>query len=168
MRIVPGDLSDPRIVDLLRIHLAGARAHSPPCSTHALDLDRLKDPKISFWSVWEGETLAGFGALLELAPDHGEVKSMHTAAEMRGRGAGSAILHHIVAEARRRGYSRLSLETGSPDYFAPARNLYRRHGFCECGPFGNYAPDPFSLFMTLDLGASEAPVHQLRSTAGGP
>ncbi len=93
----------------------------------------------------------GVGALKELQPDHGEVKSMHTAEAMRGRGAGSAMLGHIVATARARGYGRLSLETGVMDYFRPARALYRRHGFTGCAPFGDYAPDPNSVFMTLAL-----------------
>ena len=151
MHIAPGDLSDPRIIELLRVHLARARAESPPCSTHALDLDGLRAPQISFWAAWEGEVLAGVGALLQLEPDHGEVKSMHTADEMRGRGVGAAMLRHIVAEARKRDYSRLSLETGSMDYFLPARRLYERHGFSTCEPFGSYAQDPNSTFMTLDL-----------------
>ena len=160
MNIVPGDLSDPRIIDLLQVHLAHARAHSPPCSTHALDLGGLHAPEVSFWAAWEDETLAGVGALLELAPDYGEVKSMHTAAPMRGRGVGAAMLIHLIGEARRRGYSRLSLETGSMDYFAPARALYRRYGFCEREPFGAYVDDPNSTFMSLDLSP------QPRSTAG--
>jgi putative acetyltransferase len=162
MIIVPGDLSDPRIMELLRVHLCHARAHSPPCSTHALDLSGLRAPEITFWAAWQDEVLAGVGALLELAPDHGEVKSMHTAEQIRGRGVGAAMLLHIVEEARRRGYSRLSLETGSMDYFAPARGLYRRYGFSECEPFGRYVLDPNSTFMTLDLAS------QPRNTPGGP
>ena len=155
MNIVAGDLSDPRIVELLRVHLAHARAHSPPCSTHALDLSGLQARGVSFWAAWEGDVLAGVGALLELAPDQGEVKSMHTAEHMRGRGVGAAMLLHIVGEARHRGYTRLSLETGSMAYFAPARALYRRQGFSECEPFGKYVKDPNSTFMSLDLSSAE-------------
>lgn len=166
MQILPGDLSDPRIVALLQVHLAGARANSPPCRIHALDLDRLDAPEIAFWAAWDGDRLAGFGALLELSSDHGEVKSMHTAAEMRGRGVGAAMLGHIVEEATRRGYSRLSLETGSPDYFRPARELYRRHGFSECEPFGDYVRDSYSIFMSLDLSSGDK-ADQPRRTAGG-
>src|SRR5262249_387223 len=124
MEIIPGDFSDPRIVDLLRIHTTTARAQSPPCSAHALDLEELKAPGLGFWPAWDGDTLMGFGAVKELDKLHGEVKSMHTPEAMRGRGAGGAILRHIIASAKSRGYSRLSLETGSMAYFEPARALY--------------------------------------------
>lgn len=154
MRIAPGDLADPRIVALLQTHLLSARAETAPGSAHALDLAGLQSPDISFWAMWEGEVLLGVGALKRLSPDHGEVKSMHTAQAMRRKGAGSAMLRHIVAAARAGGLSRLSLETGSWDYFRPARALYARHGFVECPPFGDYAPDPNSVFMTLDLSAA--------------
>jgi putative acetyltransferase len=151
MNIVPGDFSDPRVIDLLRIHLTAARAESPPCSVHALDLAGLQTPDISFWATWDGEMLMGVGALKHLTPDHGEVKSMHTPEAMRGRGAGSAMLRHIIVTANARGYSRLSLETGSMAYFQPARALYQRHGFKECEPFAGYVLDPNSVFMTLEL-----------------
>jgi N-acetylglutamate synthase and related acetyltransferases len=151
MRIIPGDLSDPRVIELLHIHLASARKETAPGSAHALDLDGLRSPDISFWTIWEGETLLGFGALKRLSPDHGEVKSMHTAQGMRGRGAGSAMLRHIIATARARGFSRLSLETGSWEYFRPAQTLYSGHGFVECPPFADYVLDPNSVFMSLDL-----------------
>jgi putative acetyltransferase len=151
MDIVPGDFSDPRIVDLLRIHTTTARAQSPPCSAHALDLDELKAPGISFWAAWKGETLMAIGALKELDRQHGEVKSMHTPEAMRGRGAGGAMLRHIIASAKSRGYARLSLETGSMAYFEPARTLYLRHGFTECEPFADYVLDPNSIYMTLAL-----------------
>jgi len=151
MTIVPGDLGDPRILELLRVHLTHARAESPPCSVHALDVSGLRAPYISFWAAWEGEQLLGVGALKQLAPDHGEVKSMHTAAAARGRGVGAAMLQHLVSVARQRGYTRLSLETGSMAYFSPARALYARAGFEECGPFGSYVPDPTSVFMTRAL-----------------
>jgi putative acetyltransferase len=122
-RIVQGDLNDPRVVDLLRIHLASARAETAPGSAHALDLAGLQAPGIWFWAIWDDETLLGIGALKRLSDDHGEVKSMHTAQSMRGRGAGSAMLRHIITTARASGMSRLSLETGSWEYFRPARSL---------------------------------------------
>jgi putative acetyltransferase len=153
MHIVEGCLDDPRVVDLLHTHLIRARAETAPESAHALDLSGLRAPEVTFWSAWEGEAIVGVGALKRLGADHGEVKSMHTAEAARGRGVGSAILRQIMAAARACGMSRLSLETGSWPYFAPARALYARHGFVECPPFGEYRPDPNSVFMTLALGA---------------
>ncbi len=111
----------------------------------------LQQPGINFWAIWDGDAVAGVGALRDLGDGHGEVKSMHTALAMRGRGIGSAMVRHIVDTARVRGYRRLSLETGATDYFAPARALYARHGFTECAPFVGYRPDPNSVFLTLDL-----------------
>lgn len=151
MRIVEGDLRDPRVIALVKIHLIGARAQTALGSAHALDLTALQSPDISFWATWEDETLLAIGALKRLAEGHGEVKSMHTAQSARGRGVGSAMLRHIIDTARARGMIRLSLETGSWDYFEPARALYRRHGFLECPPFGDYLPDSNSVFMSLDL-----------------
>ena len=144
-----GGLDDPRVVELLHLHLRLAREQTAPGSAHALDLSALRAPGVSFWSAWDGDTLAGVGALKTLSADHGEVKAMHTAASMRRRGVAAAILRHIVGEARSRGMSRLSLETGSWPYFAPARALYARHGFVECEPFADYVPDRNSVFMTL-------------------
>lgn len=149
--ILPGDLSDPRIIALLRIHLAKAQEESPPESVHALDLAGLQAPEITFWAAWADARLLGVGALKQLTPEHGEVKSMHTAEAMRGRGVGSVLVRHIIAIARERGYLRLSLETGSMDYFQAARAMYRRHGFIECAPFAEYVLDPNSVFMTLAL-----------------
>jgi len=151
MRIIPGDLSDPRMVDLLQTHLTTARAQTAPGSAHALDLNGLQSPDVSLWTIWEDETLLGVGALKRLTADHGEVKSMYIGEWSRRRGAGSALLRHIMATARETGMSRLSLETGSWDYFLPARALYRSHGFVECPPFADYALDPNSAFMSLDL-----------------
>jgi putative acetyltransferase len=151
MHIVDGDFSDARVIDLLRIHLTNSRAQTAPGSAHALDVTGLQAPDVTFWTIWNGETLLGCGALKRLAPDHGEVKSMHTAQAMRRSGVGSVMPHHIIATARARGMARLSLETGSWDYFAPARALYARHGFAECGPFADYVLDPNSVFMTLDI-----------------
>jgi putative acetyltransferase len=150
-RIIQGDFSDPHVAGLLRIHLTRARAETAPGSAHALDVAGLQRPDISFWTIWDDETLLGFGALKRLAVDHGEIKSMHTAQSLRGRGAGSAMLRHIIATARASGMSRLSLETGSWEYFRLAQALYRSHGFQECPPFGDYVPDPNSVFMSLDL-----------------
>lgn len=151
MKIIQGNFSDPRVVDLLHVHLTSAKAETAPGSAHALDLSGLQSPDISFWTIWDGETLLGFGALKRLSADHGEVKSMHTAQQVRGRGVGSAMLRHIIATARASGMSRLSLETGSWEYFRPARDLYRSHGFVECPPFADYVLDPNSVFMSLDL-----------------
>jgi putative acetyltransferase len=151
MRITEGDLSDPRLVALLQIHLTTARAATAPGSAHALDLGDLQSPGISVWTIWDGDALVGVGALKRLSADHGEIKSMHTAQFMRRRGAGRAMLRHIIASARAGGMSRLSLETGSWDYFQPARALYGSHGFLECPPFADYRLDPNSVFMTLDL-----------------
>jgi putative acetyltransferase len=145
------DLRGPEIADLLRAHLASARKHSPPESVHALDLEALRAPEITFWTLWDGPDLLGCGALKELDPLHGEIKSMHTAEPYRRRGVAARILAHIIDEARRRRYRRLSLETGSPEAFAPARALYARSGFVICGPFANYREDRYSVFMTRDL-----------------
>jgi putative acetyltransferase len=142
MQITPGDFTDSRVIDLLHHHLTSARAQTAPGSAHALDLGGLQSPDITFWTMWDGETLIAMGALKHLSRDHGEIKSMHTVAVARRKGVGSAMLHHIMAFARSRGMSRLSLETGSWEYFRPAVALYRSHGFVECPPFGDYVPDP--------------------------
>ena len=125
--------------------------HSPPESVHALDLAALRKPDITFWSVWQGEELVGCGALKELNRLHGEIKSMRTASPHLRKGIASRLLAHILAEAQRRSYGWLSLETGSMEAFAPARNLYARFGFRQCGPFGTYVEDPNSAFMTREL-----------------
>ena len=145
------DLRGPEIAALLEEHLAQMHEQSPPESVHALDLDKLRSPDIRFWTAWDDGQLVGCGALKALSPDHGEVKSMRTPQALRRRGAGRALLAHIVAEARARGYRRLSLETGSSEAFAPAQRLYESVGFVRCGPFGDYAEDPHSVFMTLAL-----------------
>jgi putative acetyltransferase len=150
-RIRQGDFTDPRVLDLLVIHLTKARAETAPGSAHALDVSALQSAAVSFWTIWEDEELVGFGALKQLSPNHGEVKSMNTVQSKRRRGAASAMLRYIITTARARGMSRLSLETGSWDYFRPARAFYRRHGFMECPPFGDYVLDPNSVFMSLNL-----------------
>jgi putative acetyltransferase len=150
-RIVVDDLSGPGIAALLREHLEEMRSITPPESTHALDLDGLRRPEVTFWSVYDGAELVGCGALKELDAVSAEVKSMRTAAAAQRRGVGSAVLGHLVAQARERGYARLYLETGSAGFFAPARALYRKFGFRYCEPFGDYRPDPNSVHMTLAL-----------------
>ncbi|GAB2728156.1 GNAT family N-acetyltransferase [Nocardia thraciensis] len=151
MRIVPDDLTSAAVIALLSEHLGEMLAHSPEESMHALDLDELRKPEVTFWSVWDGDRLAGCGALKELDPTHGEIKSMRTAADHRGRGVGSLLLRHLVDTARARNYRRLSLETGAQQFFSPARRLYERHGFRRCGPFAEYLEDPNSIFMTREL-----------------
>ena len=151
MQIEIADLTRPPVHALLDEHLQAMYALSPPESVHALDLDKLRQPGIVFWSAWEDQLLLGCGALKELDPRHGEIKSMRTPATLRRKGAGRAILAHIIAVARSRGYERLSLETGSVEAFHPAQRLYASFGFTPCGPFADYAQDPHSVFMTLRL-----------------
>jgi putative acetyltransferase len=151
MHIVADDLSGTAIRALLDDHLRGMHALSPPGSVHALDIERLRQPGISFWTAWHDGVLVGCGALQELDATHGEIKSMRTPETHRRRGTARAILAHIVDVARSRGYERLSLETGSADAFAPAHRLYESFGFARCGPFGDYVEDPHSVFMTLRL-----------------
>lgn len=153
MQIVRGDLTDPQIVALLRHHYDTCQEVTPPGSAHVFSLDRLAAPGIDFWAAWDGDVLLGVGAMKPLDARHGEVKSMHTAQAARRRGVGGAILRHIIATARARGLTRLSLETGSFAYFAPAVALYEAHGFSECPPFGDYRPDPNSVFLTRDISA---------------
>jgi len=145
------DPADPRITALLIRHVSRARAETAVGSAHALDVGELRCADVSFFAAWDAGMLLGIGALKRVAADHGEVKSMYTAEEARRRGVASALLARLIAEARALGLGRLSLETGSWDYFAPARELYRRCGFRECGPFAAYRPDPNSIFMTLEL-----------------
>ncbi|MBF6329656.1 GNAT family N-acetyltransferase [Nocardia transvalensis] len=151
MRIVVDDVTGAEMIGLLGQHLADMHAHSPEDSVHALDLDGLRKPEVTVWTVWEGDALAGCGALKELDPTHGEIKSMRTAAGFQRRGVASLLLDHIVDQARDRGYDRLSLETGADAFFAPAVRLYHRHGFRLCPPFADYVEDPHSVFMTLAL-----------------
>ena len=145
------DLRSEAIIALLREHLDAMRRVSPPESVHALDLAGLRKPDITFWTAWDGVTLAGCAALKELDTAHGEIKSMRTSSACVRRGVASSLLRHLIDEARRRGYRRLSLETGAMDYFAPAHSLYGRFGFARCAPFASYAEDPNSVFMTREL-----------------
>ena len=151
MRIKIDDLNGPEIAALLQEHLEDMYATSPPDSVHALDLTALRQPEITFWTLWDGDSLAGCGAMKHLSPRHAEIKSMRTAGTYRGQGVASAILQHIIHEAEQRAYQRLSLETGSMAFFAPARRLYMRFGFTLCGPFGDYIDDPNSVFMTKEM-----------------
>ncbi len=151
MEIEVDDLSGADVRELLREHLRGMHENSPPESVHALDLEGLRRPGITFWAVREGGQLLGCGALKELDARHGEIKSMRTAAAHLRKGVARRMLAHILEEARRRGYTRVSLETGSGEAFEPALRLYESAGFEYCGPFDGYVEDPFSLFMTIEL-----------------
>jgi len=148
MQVAEGNFDHPQVIELLGAHVSRARAETGRGSAHALDASGLKTPDIRFWTIWDEGRLLGLGALKTLTCRHGEIKSMHTAERARKRGVGSAMLAHIAAEAARMGMTRLSLETGSWDYFLPARAFYRHHGFIECAPFGDYKSDPNSIFMT--------------------
>ena len=173
LRIIKGDLDNPAIIDLLKFHMDTNVAVTPPGSVHALDLEALKTPDIAFFAGWEDDTLLVIGAVKDMAPQpvhdsptgspqdsphgdlhgdlHGEIKSMRTVEAQRGRGIGAAMLDHLVAYAQSRGMTRLWLETGAFDYFAPARKLYQRRGFTFCEPFADYTLDPNSVFMTRAL-----------------
>jgi putative acetyltransferase len=151
MKIAIDDPGAPDVRELLEEHLRDMHMHSPPESVHALDVRKLQGPDITFWTVRDGALLLGCGALKQLDPAHGEIKSMRTPSALRRQGAGRTMLAHIIAVACERGYERLSLETGSMEVFQPARSLYQRHGFSYCEPFGEYGPDPNSVFMTRRL-----------------
>jgi putative acetyltransferase len=151
MDIKAGGLDDPCVIALLRHHFETCHAVTPPGSAHVFDLTKLKSPGVDFSAGWDGDELLAVGAMKRLSASHGEVKSMHTAEAARRKGAGSEMLRHIIRDARAKGITRLSLETGSFDFFAPARALYIAHGFVECGPFGDYRLDPNSVFLTLQL-----------------
>jgi putative acetyltransferase len=146
------DLRGAQIIRLLEEHLRNMHEITPAESVHALDLSGLRRPEVTMWSAWEGAELLGCGALKVLDERHGELKSMRTARAQLRRGVATAILVEMIAESRRRGYRRLSLETGSMAAFEPARTLYARFGFQPCGPFADYTDDPNSYFMTLELG----------------
>ena len=145
------DLTGAAIAEFLSEHLRSLAEVSPPESRHALDLDELRKPEITFWSAFQGGELVGCGALKELSLEHGEIKSMRTGKAHLRQGVASLLLRHIISEAKRRDYRRLSLETGSMDYFKPAHTIYRKFGFTNCPPFANYGPDPNSVFMTREL-----------------
>jgi putative acetyltransferase len=151
MEIRVDNFQGSEIIELLREHLRCMHAVTPLESVHALDLDGLRKPEITFWTIWDGAKLAGCGALKQLDPHHGEIKSMRTAYTHLRQGVASKMLTHILSEAKRRSYQRLSLETGSFPYFEPARKLYASFGFELCEPFADYKPDPNSVFMTREI-----------------
>jgi putative acetyltransferase len=151
MKIVRDDLTHPAVIGLLDLHLRAAFENSPPGSVFALDLTGLRDPAVTLWSAWDGDDLLGLGALKQLDATHGELKSMRTAPAHLRRGVAAAMLDHLIAEGRRRGYRRLSLETGSNPPFAPARALYERTGFAPCGPFAYYIDTDFSRYYRLEM-----------------
>ncbi|GAA5149976.1 GNAT family N-acetyltransferase [Nocardioides marinquilinus] len=151
MRVVESGLDDVRVVALLEAHVAELRATSPPESTHVLDLDGLRAAGVRFFTARDGDEPVGCAAVAPLEPGHVELKSMRTASGHTGRGVGALLVTHVLDAVRAAGVARVSLETGSDDFFAPARRLYARHGFVECPPFGRYRPDPNSTFMTRTL-----------------
>ncbi|GAA3221253.1 GNAT family N-acetyltransferase [Actinocorallia longicatena] len=151
MEIVVDDLSGPRIIELLDEHVQEMRSITPRESAHALDLEDLRKPGVTVWSVRDGDAVVGVGAIKELDPFHAELKSMRTTSKLKRSGIASLLLEHIITEATARGFTRLSLETGSADFFLPARRLYERFGFTYCAPFADYQPDPNSVHMTKTL-----------------
>jgi len=151
MDIKIDDLSGKEIAMLLEEHLQDMAVHSPPESIHALDLEKLRKPEITFWSAWQEGELLGCGALKELDAGHGEIKSMRTSSKHQRKGVAKRLIEHIIKEAEQRGYSRLSLETGSMPAFEPARKLYTGYGFVYCKPFSSYKEDPNSVFMSKKL-----------------
>lgn len=151
IRIAPGDFTDERVLAVLREHLAGMHASSPPGKVYALDLSGLQKPAITFVTAWIGDDCAGCGALHELSPRHAELKSMRTTAAHLRKGVAAHILAHLLDVARTRGYTRLSLETGSGPAFEPALALYRKAGFANGEAFGDYTASEFNQFLHLDL-----------------
>lgn len=151
MKIKLDDVTDKRTIELISTHLAGMAENSPPESIHALNIAGLKRDNVAFYSAWEDEEIMGCGALKELTTKHGEVKSMRTVEEHLKKGVARTVLQHIINEAKIRGYTKLSLETGSMEVFQPAHRLYESFGFTYCKPFDKYTDDPNSLFMTLNL-----------------
>lgn len=150
-RIVADDLSGAQIGELLQLHLDEMHQWSPPESVHAMPVERLRQPDVTFYSAWDGDRLAACGAIKQIDPGHGELKSMRAHPDYRGKGAGKAMLLHLLGVAQQRGYGRVSLETGRPEPFLPARRLYESHGFVECPPFADYTEDAFSICMTKTL-----------------
>ena len=151
MLIVRDDLTHSDVVALIELHLRSAFENSPPGSVFALDLSGLRDPAVTLWSAWDGDDLLGMGALKQLDTGHGELKSMRTAPAHLRKGVAATMLDHLIGEGRRRGYARLSLETGNNAPFAPARAMYERAGFVPCGPFADYSDESFSRYYTLVL-----------------
>lgn len=151
LRIIEDDLTGEAILGLVALHLSGMHANSPACKVHALPIEQLRQPGVTFYSAWVGEALAGMGAIRELDATHGELKSMRVASDWLGQKIGEAILLHLLSVARQRGYARVSLETGRGPAFEPALGLYRKHGFTSCEAFADYVLDDFSQCLTLSL-----------------
>ncbi|WP_119169036.1 GNAT family N-acetyltransferase [Algihabitans albus] len=151
MELVEGDLERADVAALLAAHLDGMAALSPPESVHALGLEELRRPEVTFWSLRDEDEVLGCGALKEIGAGHGEIKSMRTAEGHQRKGVAATLLRHMLAEAQARGYRRVSLETGSTADFAAAHALYERFGFLDCAPFGDYREDPHSRYMTLEI-----------------
>ena len=151
LKIIEDGLDNQQVLAMLRFHFDTNMAVTPPGSAHVFDVSRLKQSDVFFWTAWNDETLMGTGALKLMDANHGEIKSMHTLQTARRSGVGAAMLRHIMEQAKAKGLKRLSLETGSFEFFAPARALYARHGFYECPPFGDYKRDPHSTFMTREI-----------------
>ncbi|MFI5762551.1 GNAT family N-acetyltransferase [Streptomyces sp. NPDC051563] len=151
MNITVDDLSGPEIAGFLDEHVRQMRSLTPVESKHALDLEGLRRPEVTFWSVMDGDTVVGCGAIKRLDAEHAELKSMRTAPTLTRSGVASRLLEHIITEATAMGFTRLSLETGSAEFFLPARRLYGKFGFAPCEPFADYRPDPNSTFMTRSL-----------------
>ncbi|MEM8724333.1 MAG: GNAT family N-acetyltransferase [Pseudomonadota bacterium] len=150
-RIKPDDLQSEAVLGLLQLHLDEMYKWSPADKVHAMPAERLREPDVSFFAVWDGDRLAAVGALKALGEERGELKSMRAAPEYRGKGAGETLLIHLIEQARQRGYTWLGLETGRPGEFRPAQRLYEKYGFAECDPFGDYVSDEFSLCMEKRL-----------------
>lgn len=151
MKIQVDDLTGPEVATLLEQHVESMKEHTPPESKHALDLDALRKPDITFWTAWIEGDLAGCGAMKELDPHHGEIKSMKTAPAHVRKGVARGLLERIIQEAKDRGYQKISLETGAMEIFEPARRLYEGFGFRYCGPFSDYIEDPNTVFMTKEF-----------------
>ena len=149
--IIEDDLSGEAIRELVALHLSGMHANSPACKVHALPVEKLRQPGVTFYSAWVGDVLAGMGAIRELDATHGELKSMRVASDWLGKKIGEAMLLHLLSVARQRGYARISLETGQGPAFEPALGLYRKHGFVNCEAFADYVLDDFSQCLTLQL-----------------
>jgi putative acetyltransferase len=150
-RVIEDDMQGAAVTALLALHLAEMHALSPACKVHAMPVERLRQPDVTFYAAWDGDSLAAVGALREIDAGRGELKSMRATPEYRGKGAGEAILLHLIGEAERRGYHWLGLETGRYDAWLPARKLYLKHGFAECEDFGDYIGDDFSVCMCRAL-----------------
>jgi putative acetyltransferase len=151
MKSIEGNFDNSEVNDLLKKHFIELRSVSPAGSTHVLDIDGLKDPSIKFWSLWEDNKLIGCGALKFLEKEHGEFKSIRVADEFRKKGIGERIINHLIEEAKKLEISKLSIETGAGEFFAPARKLFNKFGFKKSEPFAHYKVDPNSCYFTLDL-----------------